>query len=367
MGQRLSNRGKSVKFLPSWRRGLALLAVLGTLAGGAAACATRPASNVLMLYYNAGSLENKTFNECIEPGTSGKYPIDDETYTILTDTRTWNIAPEGGDSNVPYETGTKYGPDGQPGPAVKTWVSADFNINIDCRGGANSPVVRFWESLGRRYGISTDDDEYGWVQEKWRELLLNTLVVAEKKAIAEGTRFYTADELDSNAKGQRREMERRIAPLFQAELRAKLGGDYFCGVGYSIDPATGAPREIEYEEYLEDVTNEDGSLKFKVEKRRSGCPPIRISITDVDFANPAIAAARADVYAAEQRARAAKIAAQGELDKANILGQAASNEAYLRYKAVEAQLAAAEACKANPNCTVVIDGSGQAGVNINTR
>lgn len=344
-------------------RRAAAAAAAFTVAASVGACSTRPASNVLLLYYQSGTWENKKFDSCTRPGTAGKYPIDDETYTILVDTRTWNVAPEGGDTNVPYETGTKYGPDGQPGPAVKTWASADFVINSDCRAGADSPVVRFWETLGRRYGISVDDDEYGWDNAKWRELLLNTLVVAEKKAIAEGTRFYTADELDSNGRGQRGEMEKRIAPLFQQELRAKLGGDFFCGIAFRVGP-DGAALEVEYDEYVEDGANPDGTLKFRVEKRRSTCPPIRISITDVDFANAAIAAARADVYAAEQRAKASLIAAQAELDKSNLLGQAASNQAYLRFKEIEAQFAAAEACRVNANCTVIIDGSGQAGLNV---
>lgn len=355
------------------RRALALL-TLAAVAAPVGACATRPASNVLLLYYNAGNLENKTFEECIFPGRSGSYPIDDETFTVLTDTRTWNVAPTGGDSNEPIESGTAYGSDGQPGPTVKTWSATDFVINIDCSRGADSPVVRFWETLGRRYGISVDHDEYGWNQANWIKLLLNTLVVAQRKALAEGTRFYLADDLDSNAHGERAELEKRIQPLFAQELRSKLGGDFFCGIGFRVDDK-GAAQEVEYDEFVQtgsepiDPAKPDGAkrLIFKSEKRKSTCPPIRISITDIDYANPAIAAARADVYAAQQRAKAQVIAAQGELDKANLLGQAASNESYIRYKQVEAQLAAAEACKANPNCTVIIDGSGSAGLNVTAR
>lgn len=362
--------------LPSWlRRAVAVLALVGVTAA-AGACATRPASNVLLLYYNAGSMENKTFQECVYPGRSGAYPVDDETFTILTDTRTWNVAPEGGDSDQPIESGTAYGTDGQPGPTVKTWSATDFVINTDCSRGADSPVVKFWETLGRRpeRPISIDDDEYGWQPKHWRTLLLNTLVVAQRKALAEGTRFYLADDLDSNAHGERLELEKRIAPLFQQELRAKLGGDFFCGIGFRVD-GEGRAQEVEYDEYAQtgsepiDPAKPDGPkrLIFKAEKKRSTCPPVRISITDIDYANPAIAAARADVYAAQQRARAQVIAAQGELDKANLLGQAASNQAYIEYKRVEAQLAAAEACKANPNCTVIIDGSGGTGLNITAR
>lgn len=347
------------------RRILAALLILAGLAPALAACSTRPASNVELLYYAAGAGDDRKFVECIRPGTSGKYPIDDETFTILTDLKTWNIAPkgQGGDSDQAIESGTKYGPDGQPGPQVKTWSSVDFVINQDCTKGADSPIVQFWERLGRRYEISTDSDENGWQQAKWVDLLENTLVVAEKKAIAEGTRFYTADALDSNGHGERGELEKRIGPLFADELRRKLGGDYFCGSAFHMDPK-GNPQPVTYDEYVPAGSNPDGTVKFTVEQRTSTCPPPRISITDIDFANADIARARADVYAAEQRAKAQLIAAQAELDKAKLLGQAASNEQYLRYKQIEAQLAAADACKASPNCTVIVDGSGRAGVNV---
>lgn len=345
------------------RRRIVGALLIAALAAPLAACATRPASNVEILYYKAGLGDDKVFDSCILPGKSGKYPIDDETYALLTDTRTWNVAPEGGDSNVPIESGTKYGADGQPGPTVKTWYSVDFVINRDCTEGKNSPAVRFWETLGRRYGISRDDDENGWDAKNWVTLLQNTLVVAVRKAIAEGTRFYTADELDSNADGARAEMEKRIAPMFQAELRAKLGGDFFCNVIYA-DDAKGKALPVSYDEFVADGTNPDGTLRFRTETKQSTCPPIRISVTDVDFANASIAAARADVYAAQQRAKATLIEAQAELDKARKLGEAASNAAYIQYKQVEAQLAAAEACKTNPNCTVIIDGSGKSGLTV---
>lgn len=358
---------------------LALVTALALPA--ATACATRPAPNVMMLYYAAGNLENRQFVQCIHPGTDGKYAIDDEIFTILADRRTWNVAPEGGDSNTPYTSGTAYGSDGQPGPAVKTWVASDFWINTDCTGGKDSPVVRFWEDLGRSKGISVDNDEYGWVPDKWRELLQSTLVVVQQKVIAEGTRWYLADDLDSNGHGERAEMEKRIGPLFQAELRAKLGGNYFCGAGFRIDSGTHRPVEVEYEEYLPDGTEDTAEpldpakpegpkrqrMKFKVEKKRSTCPPVRISITDVDFANQAIADARAEVYAAKQRAQAKLIDAQAELDKSIKLAQAAQNGAYLQYKEIEAKYKAAEACAANANCTVIIDGTGSAGINVGTK
>jgi hypothetical protein len=341
-------------------RGLAAAGMVVGLALATAGCSTRAGYDEVVLYYKAGVGDNRTFQECINPGKAGDYPLDDEVYSIPTSLRTWNIRREGGDTDKAIDTGTKFGPDGQPGPHVITYASADFFINTDCRDSQNSPIVKFWESLGRRYGIS-DDGENGFKIDKFRTLLLNTIVPAEEKALAEGTRFYTADELDSNANGQRAEMERRMAPLFAAELRAKLGGDFFCGIGYNRGVA------VEWSEWVSDGVDDKGAPKVHEEKRQGSCPPVRISITDVDFADQGIAQARANVYKSEQEAKAKLIAAQAELDQARILGQAASNDAYLKYKAIQAQASAAEACKSNPSCTVIIDGSGRAGVNVANR
>lgn len=336
------------------------------------ACAQRPPSNEIVLYYTGGTGENKAFKSCIQPGTSGDAPIDDTSYAIRTDTRTWNIAPTDGDSATAIESGTAFNTDGQPGPSVKTWASADFVINRDCKNAAgadaaDSPLVRFWETLGRRYGIAKLDDggENGWDDAGWQKLLENTLVVAEQKALAEGTRLYTADELVSNGKGQRAELEKRIATSFQSELRAKLGGDYFCGVTYQTN-AQGRAVEVEYDEYEPAGKDANGVEQFKLKnpKPKSTCPPIRISITDVDYANADIGKAREDVYAATLRAKEKLIAAQAELDASVLLGLPAQSDAYLKYQAIQAQVKAAEACKSNASCTVIIDGTGGAGINI---
>lgn len=331
--------------------GALTLAVAGTLG----ACSTRAGYDEVVLYYKAGTGDNRQFSACIEPGKAGDYPIDDEIYSLPTSLRTWNIRHDGGDTDKAIDSGTKPGADGQPGPHVLTYAAADFFVNTDCAGGANSPVVKFWESLGRRYGIS-EEGENGFKSDKFRTLLLNTIIPAEEKALAEGTRWYSADDLDANAHGERGELERRMAPLFQAELRAKLGGDYFCGIGYQRG------QTVSWTELVPDGVDADGKPKVKEEKRSGTCPPVRISITDIDYADAGIAASRASVYKAEQEAKAKLIAAQAELDRSRILGAAAQNEAYLKYQQIQAQLAAADACKGSPNCTVIIDGTGNAGV-----
>lgn len=296
-----------------------------------AGCSTRAPADQIILYYVSGAGENKQFKECIEPGTSGSYPIDDEVFALPTSLRTWNIRPQGGDTDVPIKSGTKPGKDGQPGPEVVVYATAEFYLNTNCDAGKDSPIVQFWERTGRRYNLSGEGED-GFDEKAWKTVLLNTLVPAEEKAIREATRNYTADELDANLGGVWKQMEDALGATFLAELKAKTGGEYFCGPSYN--------------------------------RAKPECPPIRISITDINFADQGIAEARAAVFKAEQDAKARIIAAQAKLEESRILGQAAQNAAYMELKRIEADLDAAKACASNPNCTLIL-GAGS-GVNVNT-
>lgn len=318
------------------------------VATSCASCATRAPSDQIILYYSSGVGENKKFVECVEPGQSGSYPIDDETYALPTSLRTWNIRSDGGDTKDPITSGSKPANDGQPGPEVSIFATADFYLNTDCSDGEDSPVVRFWEQTGRRYKIAKNgEDGDGFDERAWRTMLMNTLVPAEEKALREETRKYTADDLAANLDGVWRRLEAGMANTFARELRAKVGGDYFCGTGYA------GGRQVSWDE---PVIGADG--KVSQERRSGGCPPVRISITDINFSDPGIAKARADVFAAEQRAKAALIAAQAEVDKARLLSQAAQDAAYVRLREIEAQLEAAKACAASQSCTLVIGADG---------
>jgi hypothetical protein len=350
------------------KRGL-LVGAAALLAGAAlTGCSTYAPADSIILYYNSGTGENKEWAECIAPGKSGSYPIDDEIFQIPTSLRTWNIRPEGGDSKDPIRSGTlpvslpaTSGSPGinQPGPEVVVWATADFYINTDCSAGKESPVVKFWENSGRRYEISADGED-GFNIDKFRGMLLNTLVPAEEKAIREETRKYSGDDLDANLNGVWAQMERNLAPSFLAELKAKLGGDYFCGIGYQ------GGKEVSWKEWVADGTDEKGQPKIVEKEKKGSCPPVRITITDVNFADPAIAAARTRVFTEKQNAEADQIKAQSERDRAATLGQAVNTPGYVELQKIEVQKQAAAACQANPNCTVIIDGTGNANVNTGT-
>lgn len=319
--------------------------VAGAVLPGTTACSTRADSDMIILYYKNGAGDNKTFQECIQPGKSGSFPVDDQIFALPTSLRTWNIRPSGGDSKDPIKSGSK--PVGaQPGPEVVVYTAADFYLNTDCTGGKNSPIVQFWEQTGRRYNVSRDGENEFDIK-AWTTMLVNTLVTAEEKALREQTRNWTADELDANLNGAWTQMEQRIAVGFATELRAKVGGDYFCGTGYQRG------KTVTWNEL---VMNADGTIG---QTEKSGtCPPVRVSITDVNLADPGIVEARNRVYKAQQEAEAELIKARAEVKKAELLDQAAQNSAYVRLREIEAQLEAVKACAANPNCTIVVGADG---------
>jgi hypothetical protein len=373
-----------------WGVVAAVLTILATLT----ACATRAPSDSIVLYYESGTGDDKKFLECIKPGESGSYPVDDEVFEIPTSQRTWNIRADGtGDSKSPISSGTAQvkADDGstQPGAEVNIYPTADFFINTDCGdgtrdgSGAKSPVVRMWENSGRRDwcglggiakdGLAEDDDGGGFDIEAFRCMLTNTLVPAEEKALRQEARKYSADDLDANTNDVWTTMERNLAPTFQQVLRDKLGGDYFCGTGYAYG------REVTWTEFrpvTEDgrpALDDSGQPVYKEVEKKGTCPPVRISIGDVGFKNKSIADARADVYAAEQRAKAAKIDAQGQKERADILTKVGNSQGYLRLQeieadkrrsdaTVEAARAASDACKRARNCTVIVGADGNVNV-----
>ncbi|MFI7608715.1 hypothetical protein ACIBTV_26705 [Micromonospora sp. NPDC049366] len=305
--------------------GILAIALAGTVA--LAGCSYRSESDQIVLYYNSGAGENTTFKECIEPGTAGPEPVDDKIFALPTSLRTWNIRPSGGDSDQPIKSSSKpvpadpkTGQGSQAGPEVVVYATAEFYLNTNCDGGKDSPVVQFWEKTGRRYGVS--NDSAGFSDDGWRNMLTNTLVSAEEKVLRELTRKYTADDLDANANGIWQEIEQQLGTRFNEELRAKTGGDYFCGPTF-------------------DRTKKD-------------CPPVRIAISDINFADGKIAEARASVFAAKQKAEADLIAARAKVQEAQLLAQANQTPGYLELERAKLQLQAAQACASNPNCTLVV-------------
>ena len=312
--------------MKSWMRVVGLSAAGVLLLGAVSACSEIAPPDQVGLYYLEGPSDGYQFDHCYDPGSTTDAIWNNSVVLLPASLRTWNIAPEGtpgADSNAPIVVNSA--PEaGQPsGVQVKLWQQTNFTLNTSCDGGKTSPVVQFWEKIGRRYQADTPDG--------WRNMLSNTIVTALETSSRSVVRGYTADDLVSGQK--REEVQQKIATLFQSEIKRVVGGEYFCSPAF--DRHTGQ------------------------------CGEVQILLKDVDYANPNIQAARDEKQAAVEKATALVAEAQGKVDAANKTGTLYNNPAWVELEKAKLQLQMVQECAKNQNCTIVLGADG--GVNINPR
>lgn len=300
--------------------GTALAGLL--LAGGLAACSSIAPPDQVGLYYMEGPSDGYRFDHCYDPGSTTDAEWNNSTVLLPNSLRTWNIAPPntpGADSNTPI-TVNAAPQEGQPsGVQVNLWTQTNFSLNTNCGSDdkdANSPLVQWWEKIGRRYKADTTDG--------WAAMLGATVVTAEQTAARSVAREYTADVLVSGTK--REEVQVKIADLFATEIKRLTGGEYYC------------------------------SPTFDRHTNKCGAPEVQLK--DVDYTNPAIQQARDEKQAAIEHAAALVAAAQGQVDAANKLGTLYNNPNWVLLQQSQNELEEAKACAANPNCTIVIGSNG---------
>lgn len=298
--------------------------------GSLAACSEIAPPDEVGLYYLEGPDDGFKFDHCYDPGSTTDAVWNNSVVLLPASLRTWNIAPPGtpgADSNTPIIVNSKP-EDGQPsGVQVSLWTQTNFSLNTYCGAegkDAASPMVQFWEKIGRRYAADTPDG--------WKAMLSATIVTALETSARSVVRGYTADSLVS---GQTREqVQSEIATLFQSEIKRVVGGDFYC------------------------------SPTFDRKSPDHTCGEVGVLLKDVDYTNPDIQTARDAQQAAVLRAAAAVAEAQGKVDAANKLGQLYNNAAWVELQKAQLQLDAVKACAANPNCTIVMPG---AAVNVTTK
>lgn len=280
-------------------------------------CSTIADPDKVGLYYNEGNSDGYQFGKCIEPGQTGDAEWNNSVVYLPTSLRTWNIAPQNGDSNEAVVASTKP-EEGQPsGVEVKVWTTTSFFLNTFCdtNGGA---VREFWEKIGRRYSADTEDG--------WAKMLKQTLVPTLEKTTQAVTRLYSADALVGNIGDVRTEAQKKISEAFTTELKRLVGGDFFCGPAFN--------------------------------RASNRCDPIEMIIRDVNYNDEGIQAARNEKQKAVEIAAAKVAEAQGVLDAANKMGQLYQNKAWVELKKAELAYQSVVACAANPNCSLVLGGSG---------
>lgn len=295
---------------------------------GTAGCSTIAAPDQVGLYYLEGNSDGYKFDKCIDPGATGDAEWNNSVVYLPTSLRTWNIAPEGGDTNVPVVASSKP-QEGQPsGVEVSVWSQTNMFLNTYCdsHGGM---VRQFWETVGRRYKADTD--------EGWRNMVKQTVVSALEKATRDVVRSYPADDLVGNVGGVLAEVQQKISAQFAAELKRLAGGDFFCGPAFN--------------------------------RIKPDCPPIEVIIKDVTFTDAGIQQARnekqkaleiaaAQLARAQGEAAALKAEAKGKSDAAAELQKLYANPAWVKLQLAILQAQMAKDCGQNPNCHMIVGADG---------
>jgi len=298
------------------KRVVAVIATAVAALLGLAGCAEIAAPDKVGLYYMEGQIDGYSFGHCIDPGSSDDWIANNSVVWLPNNLRTWNIAAQGGDTNVPITVASKPEPNQPSGVQVNVWSQTNMMLNTNCDGGKESPVVQFWEKIGRRYNADTEDG--------WKTLLLNTVVPALEKAKRTAVRNYKADELVAGT--VLAEVQQKVSSEFAVELKRLTGGDFFCG-----------------------PTFQRGSR---------ACPPVEIIVKDVDYADPGIQQARNDKQKALEFAAAQVAEAEGKVKAAAAQEKLYQNQAWVELEKARLQLEAVKACSTNPNCTIILGANG---------
>lgn len=304
------------------KRAITVALVGAVLAGSAAACSEIAAPDQVGLYYLEGNDDGYKFDHCFDPGSTTDALWNNSVVYLPASLRSWNIAPPGtpgADSNTPIVVNSAPEAEQPSGVQVSLWTQTNFSLNTYCGDGdkdPNSPLVKWWEKIGRRYEADTPDG--------WKSMLGATIVTALETVSRSVGREYQADVLVSGQK--REEIQTKIEDQFATEIRRLVGGEYYCSPDFDRNSGT--------------------------------CGTVKIQLKDVDYTNPNIQAARDEKQAAVERAAAQVAAAQGQVDAANKLNELYKNAAWVQLQQAQLQLEAVKACAANPNCTVVIGANG---------
>jgi hypothetical protein len=295
---------------------MAVALLLFTVFLGLTACATATEPDKVGLYYMQGTSDGYHFGKCLEPGSSDDYVWNNSVVFLPTNLRTWNIQPEGGDTNRPITVASKPEENQPSGVQVNVWSQVNLMLNTNCEGGKDSVVVQFWEKIGRRYQADTDDG--------WKTMLLNTVVPALEKSVRVVVRNYAADPLVAGTNLP--EIQEAIAKEFSTELSRVTGAPFFCGPTFN--------------------------------RATKDCPPVQVLVKDVDYADPGIQQARNEKQKALEQAQALVAEAQGKLRAAEAQNALYNNPSWVQLEKARIQLEIAKACGQNPNCHMVMGADG---------
>lgn len=310
------------------KRAIALLGLLTVFLGASACEYVHPEASEIGLYYNEGDWDGSVFDHCVKPGVS-EAEYNDSIYKVPNSLRTWLIAKQGGDTDVPITVASAPEKDQPSGVPVSIWTQSSFMLNTYCGDSdddVNSPVVQWWQKIGRRYyDQDTSKDKSQW----WKLMLQNTLVPALETSSRVVARKYKADDLVAGTVQD--QVQKEIAPLVATEANRLMGGEFFCGPDF--------------------------------DRVKHDCTDIQTLIKDVDYANPDIQAARDQKQKAVELAAAQVAEAEGKVKAAAAQQELYKNPQWLQLQLAQLRLEQVKACAASAKCTIVMGVDGQVMLN----
>lgn len=115
------------------------------------------------LHYSGGSLSSQKFKDCIPPSKRETDGPGDKHYGYPTRQVSYDASTDAGAERGRFSVVTK------DGVEMLIPVSVTMNLITSCEEGADSPIVRFHETLGLKYhaywdkGQASDESPGGWV------------------------------------------------------------------------------------------------------------------------------------------------------------------------------------------------------------
>ena len=219
----------------------------------------RVAANEWGCLYGGGLFESRGLKETIAPGKSGGFTLADNLVAIPADDRIYAIdqdpatADFGGNPVIAPAKGTQV--DSAGIVQVDVPVQARFTINENaCELYQN--YLKKYRADGLQFDGNDPDNPGGWAT--FLNLQFNQTLIA---TIRPQVSKYTYIQL-YNDFGLYADIQTKTSIELSKQLRASLGGDFFCGPSYVFDGSA------------------DGKLDG------SGCPPIEIIIKQIKPTEP---------------------------------------------------------------------------------
>lgn len=316
-----------------------LLALLLTTAA-LAACAETNATEI-GLKYGQGPIEGEHFEGIVEPGSGQQFVWNDEIVTLPITQRDYTFCADvRQDSDAP----------GCDAPPIRVTalggaeLAFSGGLTFELATGDPDTVRKFYEDVCRKFNCDDGDDG-------WAEMLRVNMRNPIEDSLQEAVRGYSVDALYAGVPGEGEDIgeDEALSTLTQVSndiekslketINAFTGGEFFCGPAYErSDPGT--------------------------------CPDFEFVITDVAPTSEDVrssfdrnVASRQAVIDARNRAEAERVAAEGVREAQEALDGLYTDAAYIEYQRALAMLE----CAKNVNCTLIFGGSGDTGVNVNTR